>query len=143
MYGILLLVYFISYRMRRQFNFEQPGAAGSSITRHQVSDSVSSKQEGLPGNRFSNPMSSAQEGLSSIRYSNTVTSNQGGLSSLQFSSQPSPISNGNYVPLSQQVSNGISSSCATRQLSNPTSNLNLQRTYMHNCTHIHTKYHRM
>lgn len=110
--------------MRRQFNFEQVGG-GTPITRHQVSDTVNPKPEGLPNIRFSNSMNSHQEGLPSMRYSNTVTSNQGGLSSLQFSSQQSPISNGNYVPLSQQASNCFSSSC-TRQLSNPTSNLNLQ-----------------
>lgn len=111
--------------MRRQFNFEQVGGGSTPITRHQVSDTVNPKPEGLPNIRFSNPMSSHQEGLPTMRYSNTVTSNQGGLSSLQFSSQQSPISNGNYVPLSQQASNCFSSSC-TRQLSNPTSNLNLQ-----------------
>ena len=120
--------------MRRQFTLEQSGSMAS-ITRHQVSDSVNSKQEGLPTiHQFSSTMSSTQEGLPSMRYSNTVTSNQGGLSSLQFSSQQSPISNGNYVPLSQQASKGFSSSC-TRQLSNLTSNLNLQRTFC-NMHHI-------
>lgn len=120
--------------MRRQFALEQSGN-GASLTRHQVSDSVNSKQEGLPTiHQFSSTMGSTQEGLPSMRYSNTVTSNQGGLSALQFSSQQSPISNGNYVPLSQQASNGFSSSC-TRQLSNPTSNLNLQRMFC-NMHHI-------
>ena len=123
------MTFFYFYRTRRQFNLEQAGPAGNSILRHQVSDSVSSRQEGLPTTRFSNTMSSTQEGLPNMRYSNTVTSNHGGLSSLQFSSQTSPISNSNYIPLSQQVSNGFSSSC-TRQLSNPASTLNLQRTFM-------------
>lgn len=115
------------FRMRRQF-----ALALEQGSRDQVSDTIGSRQDGLSNMRFSHTMSSAQEGLPSMRYSNTITSNQGGLSSLQFCSQTSPISNGNYVPLSQQASNAFSSSC-TRQLSNPTSNLNLQRKrfYMH------------
>jgi len=111
-----------NYRMRRQFALEHAGAVGA-LARHQVGDSVTSNHGGLPGNQFGNPMSSTQEGLTTIRCSNTISSNQGGLSNLQFSMQPSPIPS-NYIPLSQQASNGVSSSC-TRQLSNPASNLHL------------------